>query len=65
MTPDQLTEALDATAMAAGDNQNLMPWLVTVKDVEWGPTFISSRKSVGRWTMASDIGTSRLPSPRR
>lgn len=39
MTPDQLTEALDAMAMAAGGNPDLMPGLITVKDVEWVPTF--------------------------
>ena len=39
MTPDQLTEALDAMAMAAGGNPNLMPGMITVKDVEWVPTF--------------------------
>lgn len=39
MTPDQLAEALDAMAAAAGPNLDLMPGLITVKDVEWVPTF--------------------------
>lgn len=39
MTPEELTEALDAMAAAAGDNPNLRPGLITVKDVEWVPTF--------------------------
>lgn len=39
MTPDQLAEALDAMAAAAGPNPDLMPDLITVKDIEWVPTF--------------------------
>lgn len=39
MTPDELAQVLDAMAAAAGPNPNLMPGLITVKDVEWVPTF--------------------------
>lgn len=39
MTPDQRAEALEAMAVAAGPNPDLMPGLITVKDIEWVPTF--------------------------
>lgn len=39
MTPDKLAEALDAVAAAAGPKPDLMPGLITVKDIEWVPTF--------------------------
>jgi len=35
MTPDQLNDALDAMAAAAGDDPNLLPGLITVETDHW------------------------------
>jgi len=35
MTPEQLNDALDAMAAAAGDNPDLMPGLITVESGHW------------------------------
>lgn len=35
MTPDQLNDALDAMAAAAGDNPDLLPGLITVESGHW------------------------------
>ena len=35
MTPDELDDALDAMAAAAGDDANLMPGLITVESGHW------------------------------
>jgi len=35
MTPDQLNDALDAMAAAAGDDPELLPGLITVESGHW------------------------------
>lgn len=35
MTPDQLNDALDAMAAAAGDDPDLLPGLITVETDHW------------------------------
>jgi len=35
MTPDQLNDALEAMAAAAGDDPNLLPGLITVETDRW------------------------------
>lgn len=35
MTPDQLNDALNAMAAAAGDDPNLLPGLITVESGHW------------------------------